>query len=195
MRHNFTLVEILGVTLLIAVLAGLGIAGYTYAVESSRESATKALVARMKIALENLQRKGKLPKTNDGSGSAKFVTVTLRLDYDPSNATERENRLKFGNVKVSDGDDKVSDGYDIFVKAIAADNMKRHLSADHKIVDAWGNLVYVRFPGKFNRGGFDIIAPGSDGVFGNASASTPPEDSTKYRTADGEWNCDDIANF
>lgn len=183
MRHNFTLVEILGVTLLIAVLAGLGIAGYTYAVESSRESATKALVARMKIALENLQREGKLRKTNDGSGSAKFVTVTLRLD-DPTAA----DRLAFGSVKISDG-------YDIFVKAIAADNMKRHLSADHKIVDAWGNLVYVRFPGKFNRGGFDIIAPGSDGVFGNASASTPPEDSTKYRTADGEWNCDDIANF
>ena len=75
MRHNFTLVEILGVTLLIAVLAGLGIAGYTYAVESSRESATKALVARMKIAMEDLQREGKLLKTNDGSGSAKFVTV------------------------------------------------------------------------------------------------------------------------
>ena len=176
MRHNFTLIEILGVTVLIAVLAGLGIAGYSYAMESSRESATKALIARMKIGLEDLQREGKLRKTNG------FVKVTLRLD-DPTAA----DRLAFGSVKVSDG-------YDIFVKAISADTMKRHLNASHEIVDAWGNPVYVRFPGKFNRGGFDIIAAGSDGTFGNGSAAAPPEDSTKYR-ADGEWNCDDLANF
>ena len=73
--------------------------------------------------------------------------------------------------------------------------MKRHLNSDHKIVDAWGNLVYIRFPGKFNRGGFDIVAAGPDAAFGNNSASTPSDDSTKYRTSDGEWNCDDIANF
>ena len=178
MRHNFTLIEILGVTLLIAILAALGIAGYSYAAESSRESATKALIARMKLALEDMRREGKLHRTNG------FVTVTLRLD-NPTAA----NRLAFGT-------DNVSDGYDIFVKAVSADTMKRHLNAQHQIVDGWRNPIYVRYPGRFNRGGFDIISPGSDGRFGdNGTDNDPPKDNTKYRTADGEWNCDDVANF
>ncbi len=58
MKRNFTLIEILSVTLLISLLAAIGIAGYTYAMESSKESATKAMIVRLTAAFEALREEG-----------------------------------------------------------------------------------------------------------------------------------------
>lgn len=183
-KHYFTLLEILSVTVLIAVLAAIGIAGYTYAVDSSKESATKALIARMTVALEDMRKEGKMKKTLDG-GAVKFVKVKFSLN--PTGG----DRLKFG-------DTNSGDAYDIFAKAVSGDSMKRHINSQNEIVDGWGGAVYVRYPGKFNRGGFDIVAPGKDGAFGK-DAKAPDKintlDKNDWRGSDGEWICDDIANF
>ena len=177
-KRLFTLLEILSVTVLIAVLAAIGIAGYTYAVDSSKESATKALIARLSVALEDMRKAGKLRKTDNG-----FVKVAFNPD--PASGSDR---LKFGTQSAGDA-------YDIFAKAVSGDSMKRHISSDNEIVDGWGGAVYVRYPGKFNRAGFDIVAPGKDGAFGDEAKSTPPDSIDKYRNSDGGWLCDDIANF
>ena len=181
MKRKFTLIEILGVTILIAILAAIGIAGYTYAVESAKESATRALITRVSAALEALRGEGKMFKTVSG-GTTAFVTITFKTD--PTAA----NRLKFGD------EDHSSDAYALYAKAVSGDGMKRHLNDANVIIDGWGNPIYIRYPGKFNRGGFDIIAAGADGKFGSDEADDPVENSEKYRK-DGEWVCDDIANF
>ena len=84
----------------------------------------------------------------------------------------------------------------IFANALDADNIDSILDNDKCICDAWLHKIYIRFPGKFNRGGFDIISSGSDGVFGkNGTAATVPDEMSSYKDSEGDIICDDIANF
>ena len=62
------------------------------------------------------------------------------------------------------------------------------------LVDSWGGTVYYRYPGAFNKTGFDLIAPGPDGNFGTVANTSAPADATVYKDS-GEWACDDISNF
>lgn len=203
MERKFTLIEILGVTILIAILAAIGIAGYTYAVESAKESATKALIARVSTALEALRAEGIMPKT-DFSGGTSFVTIRFpEIKIDNSGNVDKDSLLLFVKDDSHQEKDPESEKekkervkrHNIFAKAISGDGMKRHLNSDDLIIDGWGNPIYIRYPGKFNRGGFDIISAGADGDFGSEGKDKPVEDSAKYRNSDGEWLCDDIANF
>jgi type II secretory pathway pseudopilin PulG len=61
-RNNLTLIEILGVAALIVILLTIGIGTYTYASDSAKEKATKATVARIANAMQQLQDKGLLKK-------------------------------------------------------------------------------------------------------------------------------------
>ena len=73
--------------------------------------------------------------------------------------------------------------------------------------DGWGQPLHIRFPGKFNKGSFDIISAGSDGKFGTNEKSwdenggeppvqmVPGGGKAGYRDPDGDLICDDIANF
>jgi Tfp pilus assembly protein PilE len=56
-KHNFTLLEILGVVALIVILMLISVGAYTYAMDSSREKATKATIARLDSALLSIQEK------------------------------------------------------------------------------------------------------------------------------------------
>ena len=202
MERKFTLIEILGVTILIAILAAIGIAGYTYAVESAKESATRALITRVSAALEALRAEGLMPRTVLSGSNTTFVTIRFpEIKFDGSGKVDTDSLLLLvkGNkhednpASEKEKEERVK-RHNIFAKAVSGDGMKRHLNSDDLIIDGWGNPIYIRYPGKFNRGGFDIIAAGADGKFGSDEADDPVENSEKYRK-DGEWVCDDIANF
>jgi type II secretory pathway pseudopilin PulG len=62
-KHNFTLVEILGVIALIVVLMVISAGVYTYASNSAKEKATQATITRIYNGLQLLLDKGFLPVT------------------------------------------------------------------------------------------------------------------------------------
>ena len=179
-KHNFTLVEILGVIALIVVLMVISAGVYTYASNSAKEKATQATITRIYNGLQLLQDKGFMKVTKDGS-SVKYMTVKVDVD---------NKKLKFNNVEV---DNK---GYKLFIQAVDGESLVSVLDADGRICDAWGQQIFIRFPGKFNKGGIDIISAGGDGVFGDSDSGTvPPENISNYKDSDGDLTCDDISNF
>ncbi|MBR7156381.1 MAG: type II secretion system protein GspG [Lentisphaeria bacterium] len=173
MKKRFTLVEILAVVAVIAILSVIGVAGYTYAQNSSRESATKALQSRLTAALETVKNKGgSIPVTNA------FAEITIDT---------QNSKFKIGNSEVTGDDAKT------FLRTIEVDTLDKHLQGD-KLIDAWGNPIYYRYPGQFNKGGIDLVSAGADGKFGADNADTPPTEISKYK--DGkELVCDDVVNF
>ena len=195
-RHNFTLVEILGVTVLLVILMVIGVGVYSYAVDSSKEKATRATITRLGNALGVLQDKGMMKMTMVSSGNMEYLTITVDI------ANE-----KLVLKKSPDPIEIDSRGYKLFMQAMDADSINSILDADGRIVDGWGQPLHIRFPGKFNKGSFDIISAGSDGKFGTNEKSWDENDGKPpvqmvpgggkagYRDPDGDLICDDIANF
>lgn len=180
-KDNFTLIEILGVTALIIILLLIGVGAYSYAVDSSREKSTRATITRLENAFKMIQDRGLLRVTTD-SAYVKIKYVKIKFDS--------------GDKKVSLGSEEISgEAWKLFVKAVDADSIDSILDSDNFICDGWEQPLYLRFPGKFNRGGFDIISAGSDGTFGTGDAAEPATEIDKYKDSAGELICDDIANF
>ncbi|MBE6362452.1 MAG: hypothetical protein E7054_02245 [Lentisphaerae bacterium] len=185
-RNSFTLIEILGVVVIITILATLGFAGYSYARNKSKESATQGLITRLNAAFEFAKQKsGFIPPA---SGS--FVTINI----DTANAKITINATDYKLATDATGKNKMySEFYKNFIRTLEMDTMGRFMDGT-QVIDAWGNPVYFRYPGILKAGGFDLISAGSDGTFGSGEASTPPTSLDKYRDG-AEWICDDIANF
>jgi Tfp pilus assembly protein PilE len=184
-KHNFTLLEILGVVALIVILMLISVGAYTYAMDSSREKATKATIARLDSALLSIQEKGFMKKTTGATGAQDGY---VKLFIDTGNKT-----VKVGTQEIK------GEPYKIFIKAIDADSMNSITAVtsgtEREFIDAWGQALYVRYPGKFNRGGIDIISAGSDSKFGADNADYPTVDITKYKDDENDLICDDISNF
>ena len=190
-RYTFTLIEILGVIAIIGILATLGFAGYSYANGKARESATKGLITRLDAALEFAKEKsGYLPPAKDNF-------VTIKIDEAGKTVTIGSKTCAYNATATATKEEKMySDFYRHFVKSVQMDSMSRFLNENNEVIDAWGNVIYFRYPGKLKTGGFDLISAGSDGVFGSEEKSAPDDDDdlSKYRSG-AEWICDDIANF
>ena len=185
-RNSFTLIEILGVVAIIAILATLGFAGYSYANNKSKESATQGLITRLDAAFDaGRQKSGFMPPSKDFGFEAVIVDIA-------------NNKITVGDKNYTPGDTGQNrykaEFYKSFVKALEMDSMKRFLNESNQVIDAWGGVIYYRYPGRFNKGGVDLISAGIDGTFGEDNAGTPATDIGKYRD-NGEWMCDDIANF
>ena len=88
------------------------------------------------------------------------------------------------------------EAFQIFTAALSGENLESITDSEGYLIDGWLQKIYIRYPGKFNKGNFDIISAGSDGVFGeNGSASDIPADMEKYKDEEGDSICDDLANF
>lgn len=172
-KRFFTLIEVLAVIGIIAILSIIGVAGYSYAQNSSRESDTKALLTRVAAAMESAKASG-------GSVvSENFATVKVYA---------LDNKVEIGGKALT------TDAAKAFIKAIEADSLSKYLNSNNELVDAWGNLIYYRYPGEFNKGGIDLVSAGADGGFGKGEASTPSTTLSDYK--DGkELICDDVVNF
>ena len=185
-KHNFTLVEILGVVALIVILMVISAGVYTYASNSAKEKATQATITRVYNALQLLQDKGMLKVTKSGS-EVKYSTLTVDA----------------GNTKLSfdsNSNSMDSKAYKLFIKAVDGESLNSILDDQNRICDAWGQPLYICFPGKFNKGGIDIISAGGDGGFGECADSSLNDNNgkakeIKYKDDDGDLICDDISNF
>ena len=183
-KYKFTLVEVLGVIGLIAVIMAISFGAYTYAANSAKEKATKATIVRLHNALQLLQDKGFLPKTNG------FVKISVDSD---------NLKLKIDGNEVGGTSESKENYYKKvfkrFAGAMDAESINALLDNDGNICDSWETPIYICFPGKFNKGGIDIISAGGDGGFGEDAAAEPVTDIAKYKDADGDVICDDISNF
>ena len=185
-RNTFTLIEILGVVVIIGLLAALGFAGYSYANSKARESATQGLITRLNAAFEFAKQKsGFLPPAKDNFVTIKIDVNGKKITIDGKDYAYKDNAK--GKEKMN------SEFYRNFVKSLEMDSMNRFMNGT-EVIDAWGNAVYFRSPGILNKGGFDLISAGSDNGFGTDAKDTPETSLDKYRDG-AEWICDDIANF
>ena len=194
LRFRFTLVEVLAVVALVSLLAAIGFGAYSYAMNASRESNTKALLKRIEAGLESCRTKyGYYPV----STSFTEISITLKKD------TSLVSAIQFGTDVMS------SDYEKEFLRVVDEESLKKNMiktlnassgtdtdtEKSFDLEDSWGGKIYYRYPGQINKGGFDLIAPGADGRFGSGNATTPPTARTSYYSTDNEKICDDITNF
>ena len=65
-KKNFTLVELLCASALVAILAGIGFSAYSFASYRGKEAATKSLISTIAAGLETVKTKHKVyPVSND----------------------------------------------------------------------------------------------------------------------------------
>lgn len=188
-KKSFTLVELLCATALVVILAGIGFSAYSYASHRGKEAATKSLITRIAAGLETLKTKHGFYPASSGYGT---IEVTV------NNNTGLITAISFGGTPVSDAK-QLKD----FLAVADGENLKKYVANPNGtslLTDAWGGNIYYAYPGFFNTVKFDLLAPGADGVFTtdpNNNLQSPPNNNTatNYKNADGEWACDDIANF
>lgn len=189
LRFRFTLVEVLAVVALISLLAAIGFGAYSYAMNASRESNTKALLKRIEAGLESCRTKyGYYP------ASQNFRWILIQLDT----STKLVSGIQF-DVSLSEtgmsGTSLSDEMRNEFLRVIEEESLKKGKTGDFVLEDSWGGAIYYRYPGQINKGGFDLIAPGADGRFGSGNETTPPTARTSYYSTDNEKVCDDITNF
>lgn len=189
LRFRFTLVEVLAVVALVSLLAAIGFGAYSYAMNASRESNTKALLKRIEAGLESCRTKfGYYP------ASQNFQMIMIRLDTSTNLVSDVQ--FDVSNSSSSTSGTSLSDEMrKEFLRVVEEESLKKGKTGDFVLEDSWGGAIYYRYPGQINRGGFDLIAPGADGRFGSGNATTPPTARTSYYSTDNEKICDDITNF
>lgn len=193
LRFRFTLVEVLAVVALISLLAAIGFGAYSYAMNASRESNTKALLKRIEAGLESCRTKFGYYPASTSLDLIKFKLDSSNLISDVEfNATSESNKTTLSDEMRKE-----------FLRVIEEESLKKGKTGDFFLEDSWGGKIYYRYPGQINKGGFDLIAPGADGGFGSGKAENPPEptegsltqERDYYYSSDNEKICDDITNF
>lgn len=189
LRFRFTLVEVLVVVALISLLAAIGFGAYSYAMNASRESNSKALFKRIEAGLESCRTKfGYYPV------STSFTAISFTLKRD----TSLVSAIQFGTDAMS------SDYEKEFLRVVDEESLKKNMiktlnassvsEKDFDLEDGWGGKIYYRYPGLINKGGYDLVSPGPDGKFGKNNKADPQSDRSDYYS-DNEKICDDITNF
>ncbi|MBR2642145.1 MAG: type II secretion system protein GspG [Lentisphaeria bacterium] len=162
-KSCFTLVEVVMVVALIAVLTGIAIGGYSYAMGSARESATKSIIKQMEAALESSKTKhGFYPASAQmpGSGSTRFIQL---LGSDGAHLEDEDLATKWGNLP----EKYIKD----FRKALDFESLREYINDDGYICDAWGNPLIYTAPDTTARKAFTIRSYGPDGETGSGSES------------------------
>ena len=177
-RNFFTLIEILTVMAILAVLAGIVVGGVVVVNSKNAETQTLATIKTLEMALTRFKNETGSVYTCDGWN---FPSIALTRVVISQNVPANVNGTlwKYLDQKVINSSTKV-DG------------------ANRYFVDAWGNPILYRVPGKFNSSSFDLGSVGPDGNLGNdgtsvAGATALPvisiENYNKFGTGD------DITNF
>ena len=180
-KNAFTLVEILTAITIIAVLAGISLGVSRLVMTKAHEAKNKAVVKMIEVAMEQYKNKyGYYP--NSGTGSKPFYMDRVDLSASPDATRDiRKNMWQFFDEKFKNayvrGDISNGEGY---------------------VVDALGNPLIYRCPGKFNTDSFDLGSAGEDGKLGDGgTAIRTPSNATGISNADYEkfGEGDDVVNF
>ncbi|MGI5925232.1 MAG: type II secretion system protein GspG [Lentisphaeria bacterium] len=177
-HHAFTLVELLVVIGIVMVLAGITLAGLGFAGRRADESKTMAIMEEFAMALEAFRQDyGYYPiQTNPDSRGD-----NLRVNFRESNDT-----------------------WDLFLNRAAESNKKNRSymegivggANNEELLDAYGNALYYRSPGRMNPQKYDLWSMGPDGRHGAKSSSNPNnhlEVGSNYMP--GAANSDDLCNW
>lgn len=200
-RRRFTLIEVLAACGIIAILAGIGFAGYRYAQDTARENATKSIIHQLATALETCYNKYGFYPAADAGSELKFTFTKGKLTKVEFVKGEKNTTLE---KPESAAEKKTTAGkyFTLLANTLDLESIRNSSSPDgsgntitHTLIDSWGNKIYYCYPGKVNTTKFDLVSAGVDGVFGDSGEDTP-ETLTKTNYIDGkDWICDDIANF
>ena len=105
-RKNFTLIEILGVCALIAILGIIGFGSYTFAMNKSKDSATRALLKQVEAGLANVKQEcGYYPKSALNKSNAELLSDLNLVEED-----DEENS--------KDDDDDLSNEFEVLVESV-----------------------------------------------------------------------------
>lgn len=204
--NKFTLVEILAVVALIGILTAIGFGAYTYAMNSAKESSTKALIKRLESGLESCRTKfGYFPATCTTGNQPQRRFMALK--FEQNNDGEIDNIIvalvnNNGNISSTPFFTFPTEMRQEFLKVVEAETLKKSLerggSNQEVLIDGWGGVIYYAYPGFINETGFDLVSAGPNGRFGNTSGGSATPETVRdryYDTSTNEKNCDDITNF
>ena len=202
MKKHFTLTEILVVVFLIGVLTAIGFGMYSYAMNSAKESAAKALLTRLEAALETCNTKlGYIPPS---ATSGEFNEIRFKIN---DGASEDGSIAELTFTESFAADKQVAADYlKDFLRTIDEETLKKSLQKDsanncYVLIDGWGNKIYYAYPGKFNKTGYDLYSSGADNRLGKDADSVSAGQlnnstlETFKDTSTNEMLCDDICNF
>ncbi len=154
-KHCFTLVEIIMVVALIAVLTGIAIGGYSYAMGSARESATRSIIKQIETALENAKAKhGFYPASSKMPGT-KYLQLTGANGAELDDDALAEKWGKIPEKYIKD-----------FRKTLDFESLREYIDADGYVCDAWGQPLIYTAPDSSSRKPFTIRSYGPDGEDG-----------------------------
>lgn len=182
--NKFTLVEILAVVALIGILTAIGFGAYTYAMNSAKESSTKALIKRLESGLESCRTKLGYFPASATAGEFNIIIITKNTDGIIT-------KINFKGTDTA-ADFMTGDYVKEFLKVVEPESLNKYLDAksgsndSYILKDAWGQQIQYSYPGHFNKTGFDIVSSGADGKYGDKKTS--PKDASKDEA-------DDIGNF
>ncbi|WP_177994683.1 type II secretion system protein GspG [Victivallis lenta] len=185
MKKRFTLTEVLVVVFLIGVLTAIGFGMYSYAMNSAKESATRALFSRLNAALESCNTKfGIIPPSTT---QAEFNEITVTVD----STSGLIKKLEFGGRTFdSSGSQAEKDYLKEFLSQIDAETLKESINSNDKLEDSWGNPIFYAYPGKFNKTGYDLYSAGPDGNIGK-----PTEQGERVPLTRGNLNDSSLIDF
>ena len=148
LKHRFSLIELLTVVGILMILAGIGLGVYSLVSRKTRDSACKAMIAKMAIALENYKAKtGYYIQSAATTASALYIDpysstyYTINREIDIPNTQLGGNTGGFGSNRGS-------------------------------WLDPWGTEFLYKCPGTHNPMSFDLYSIGSDKVANTADDLT-----------------------
>lgn len=192
-RQSFSLIELLAVIAVIGILVGIGVGGYSYAMNSAKESATRSAMKQIEVALENMKAKyGYYPPCAQGDDGKVYIFDKDGNPPDSTNTASLNTAMQVTGNYMAD-----------FVKQLDAESLRNLVSVDSTasyLVDSWGNQIVYRCPGAINKESYDLISAGPDGRFAEFSKNwTTLKNQTyekqDFRDNDNAMICDDLVNF
>ena len=165
-QKKFTLIEILAAVAILAILAGIttGIIGYVRAKTS--EARTLATIEIIKVALEQYKEK-----------------------YGYYLPISKGNYVKFRTDAVTNVANATKDNFNQFVDYNSFIKQGTAVGNAYEIHDGYGKDSYIWYcyPGKVNKGSYDLGSLGADKKSGDGGASTP--DAASFGAGDDITNC------
>lgn len=158
-KSCFTLVEIVMVVALIAVLTGIAIGGYSYAMGSARESATRSIIKQLGAALENAKVKHGFYPVSKNMPEEKRIQL-LKADG------EEIDDDALAKVWGTDTNPLPKDYIKDFRKTLDFESLREYIDDKGYVCDAWGTPLVYTAPDTTNRKAFTITSYGPDGESG-----------------------------
>ena len=165
-QKKFTLIEILAAVAILAILAGIttGIIGYVRAKTS--EARTLATIEIIKVALEQYKEK-----------------------YGYYLPISKGNYVKFRTDIVTDSANPAKNNFNQFVDYNSFIKQGTAVGNAYEIHDGYGKDSYIWYcyPGKVNKGSYDLGSLGADKKSGDDGATVPDADT--FGKGDDITNC------